>query len=364
MKKNYLLALTALTLPLFFSCFGSCGTYTGAEVPVKNQTLSVASWNVQALFDGNDDGIEYEEYRHSSGWNAEKYEARLMAVSDGVNRMRENGPDVTVFIELENGAILDTLAGDYLKKSNYRYSFFAGNPGYSLGTGVLSRYKISKTLTHSSDKRGVVLPRPIAEVWIEAGGSQVALFVCHWKSKLGGEEETEKLRREAANVILRRYGEIRAAGIDTPVLILGDLNENHDEFYRRGRGTICALMPDDPEAAAYSGFTESAPQDFLVLSAEKPPYSAYFPYALGVFYSPWNGDIENGSYFYKGEWETIDNLLLSPEFWDGGGWKYKNASALNIEPFVNSKGKPAIYNPRTGTGLSDHLPMLLVLSLE
>jgi hypothetical protein len=141
-------------------------------------------------------------------------------------------------------------------------------------------------------------------------------------------------------------------------------NENHDEFYRRGREPVCALMPDDPEAAARSGFAEAAPADFLVISAEKPPRSLYFPYAYGVFYSPWNGDIENGSYFYKGVWETIDNLLLSPEFWEGGGWKYKSAAVLNREPFVNSKGKPAMYNPRTGYGLSDHLPVVLTLTLE
>jgi hypothetical protein len=32
-----------------------------------------------------------------------------------------------------------------------------------------------------------------------------------------------------------------------------------------------------------------------------------------------------------------------------------------IEPFVNVQGTPNLYNPRTGGGLSDHLPLRLSL---
>jgi endonuclease/exonuclease/phosphatase family metal-dependent hydrolase len=391
--KYFLPAVLVFCLmPVFTSCFGSCGLYPGEDEISKDRTIGIASWNVQALFDGTDEGIEYEEYRSGSGWNGEKYEARVNGISAAINGIRENGPDVVVLIELENAAVLEALSKASPKKNGYRHSFFAGHPGYSLGLGLLSRYRISRSTAHSCNTNGEVLPRPIAEVWLEPGGSPLVLFICHWKSKLGGDLITEKLRRDAAKVILRRCAEIRAEFPDMPFLVLGDLNENHDEFYRHGSAETFALMPDDPEASRRAGFLweesivdnsgeetttgedtngmqrivflEESPADFFVICEDKPPSSAYFPYTQTVFFSPWNGDIPDGSYLYGGSWETIDHFLLSDGFWSKKGWMYKSASALNVEPFVNSKGEPAPYNPRTGSGLSDHLPILLVLGLE
>lgn len=358
---------------------------------LDGSSLSLASWNVQALFDGVDEGVEYDEYRAASGWNEEKYKSRLTLISDAATGVYENGPDVLALIEVENSLVLDALANDGLKKSKYYYKFFAGHPGYSLGVGVLSRYKITKQAVHSLNNKGRILPRPIAEVWIEAGSKPIALFICHWKSKLGGEEGTEELRREAASVVLRRYREIQSEYPGAPVLVLGDLNENYDEFYRRGAEAVCALMPDDPDAAREAGFlyeeqeeddasedaegggalknnsgvvfVKESPKDFLIVSSEKPPRSRYFPYSEAVFYSPWSEELENGSYFYGG-WETIDHFLLSPGFWSSGEWNFESAAVLNVEPFVNSKGEPASYNPRSGAGLSDHLPLLLLLKKE
>ena len=157
-------------------------------------------------------------------------------------------------------------------------------------------------------------------------------------------------------------------------MVLGDLNENIDEFYRLGSEKVCALLPDDPAAAAKAGFAilnaddEEAPeesslpsQDFLIISSEKPPVSSFFSKAEGVFYSPCGLELQNGSYYYGSSWETIDHLLLSGGFFDKSGWDFKTAHVLDNEPFVNSKGEPNLYNPRSGSGLSDHLPLLLVL---
>ena len=67
-------ALAACMLfPLLGSCFGSCDVYTNANAALDGVVFSVASWNVQALFDGQDNGWEYEEYRDGSGWTEDKY---------------------------------------------------------------------------------------------------------------------------------------------------------------------------------------------------------------------------------------------------------------------------------------------------
>ncbi|MDR2481682.1 MAG: endonuclease/exonuclease/phosphatase family protein [Spirochaetaceae bacterium] len=366
-------------LPLSAIGFESCSFYddfnTGSNA---NTSLSIVSWNVQSLFDGRDDGWEYEEFRDGSGWSEEKYTARLNSIAKAIMTMGEKTPDVIAFIELENSEILEKLYKDFLYKQGYKYSFFAGNPGYSLGIGVLSKLKLTKTAAHSMNVDGEIIPRPVAELWLDADGVTLILFACHWKSKLGGEKSTEKLRREAAKIIIRRQREFAVSDPNTPIIILGDLNENHDEFYRSGLEYICALLPDDPDAARLAGFSfpstdgdeistrnpfsGTIAQDFLILSGEKPPESVFFNSSDGIFYSPWGNEITNGSYFYKDNWETIDHFLLNAAFFDNADIEFKNCYVMDCEPFVNSKGEPDRYNPRTGLGLSDHLPLLLTLT--
>ncbi|MDR2865277.1 MAG: endonuclease/exonuclease/phosphatase family protein [Spirochaetaceae bacterium] len=381
-RVRFFLALAACVFPMIISsCFGSCGVYPGAEGALENTSLSIATWNMQALFDGKDDGWEYEEYRAGSGWSEEKYNARLNHIAEAIKGMGENSPDIIALIELENKNILEKLGSEYLAQEAYKYYFFAGNTGYSLGIGILSKYPFSKATAHSINVDGEIIPRPITEVEFSPKEENIILFACHWKSKLGGDEKTEALRREAARLILRRQKEIRQENPKTPILVLGDLNENYDEFYRRSGQVICALMPDDPEAARIAGYLlletdgESSPkensdvqsvkesdeQDFLIISEEKPPVSSFFVNCTGVFYSPWCSELKNGSYFYSGGWETIDHFLLNEAFFNTEGWQFKDCFVMDTEPFVNSKGEPNLYNARTGSGLSDHLPLLLRL---
>jgi hypothetical protein len=204
---------------------------------------------------------------------------------------------------------------------------------------------------------------------VEAGGASVALFICHWKSKLGGDEETEDLRRASARLLLRRLREIEVEAPGTPVIIMGDLNENHDEYYRQAGRYISALLPDDPRAAEHaglyknSGTVHAAQTDFLVLTGVKPPQTSFFAEEVIALYSPWGKELKNGSYFYKNDWETIDHFLLSAALFDGRGWDFNDCEVINAVPFVNPQGTPNIYNAHTGGGLSDHLPLLLGLKL-
>jgi endonuclease/exonuclease/phosphatase family metal-dependent hydrolase len=386
--KKRLLEGAVLCVVLLFSmavssCFGGCEVYpsdSGGK-GADGAALSIVSWNLQALFDEKDDGWEYEEYRDGSGWSAEKYNARLTHIADAISNSGERLPGVIALIEVENRGVIEKLGAEYLEGEGYNYCFFAGTPGYSLGVGLLSKYPLVKSVAHSINVDGEIIPRPIAEITVAPQGGQITVFICHWKSKLGGDEKTEKLRREAARVILRRQQEILEESPGMPVLILGDLNENHDEYYRMGGTQICALMPDDPEAAVVANraipeFVDETtdnpatpsepagtePQDFLILSEEKPPHSTFYENCLGVFYSPWFNELKNGSYFYSGAWETIDHFLLNENFFKNGGWQFKDCFVIDSEPFVNSKGEPDSYNPRTGSGLSDHLPLLLTLT--
>ncbi|MDR3168166.1 MAG: endonuclease/exonuclease/phosphatase family protein [Treponema sp.] len=335
-------------------------------------TFTVATWNIQALFDGTEGGTEYDEYRESAGWTEEKYRARVNSISQAISQMAANIPDVIALQETENSQVLEELAKDaFLSKYGYRWTFFANNPEASLGIGILSRFPLEETRVHSITRDTETTPRPVLEVRILPKNKPIVLFICHWKSKLGGDHETESLRRASARVILRRIREIRDDYKDMPIIVLGDLNENHDEFYRQAGSIICALLPDDPKAAELAGFTpdgeeadepqQNLQMDFLILSKKKPPAPGYFFPEASVLYSPWGNELQDGSYYYKNAWETIDHFLLTESLFDNGGWEFDSSWVVKKEPFVNSQGYPNAYNPRTGNGLSDHLPLMLVL---
>jgi endonuclease/exonuclease/phosphatase family metal-dependent hydrolase len=363
----------------------------GAPAPDKRE-VSVLCWNVQALFDGEESGEEYADYAETAGWSEEKYSARVNAMVKGIEQIPSGLPDILALVEIENLQTLQDIAQGLAGggPSPYPYSFFANVNGMSLGIGVLSRLPLAGQRAHSFYGGLETTPRPVAEVWVEAGGAPLVLFICHWKSKLGGDEATESLRRASARLILRRLREIEAEAPDTPVLIMGDLNENHDEYYRQAGRYICALLPDDPRAAEHTGLYKAgggaagpvavppadatepavpaaavpaAQTDFLVLSGEKPPRSAYFAEGVTVVYSPWGRELKQGSYFYGNTWETIDHFLLNAALFDGLGWDFDDCEVLATGSFVNSQGTPNMYNARTGGGLSDHLPLFLRLKL-
>ena len=379
------------TLGLLFFLWGCSFT----EQEANTDQLTIISWNVQNLFDGMDNGFEYAEFRKSEGWNTEKYQARLHGITAALNG--ENGikADILALMEVENAAVIEDLA----EKSflDYRWTFFAGTPVYSaeaqedpdsvlnsyIGLGVLSNLPLTETRAHSFHSSNGSIPRPIAEIWVDTEAGPLILFICHWKSKREGAEKTSSLRRDAAALITRRLSEIEREDPGIPVIILGDLNENHDEFIRIDEAYPCALLPDTAIASSLIQKTTASPRpdfyDFLVLSSQKPPRSDFFTGTMAVVFSPWLDEeptgnwIENdsqdfgrsirqGSYYYKESWETIDHFLLNASLFSGTSWNYRRFRVLTGYPFTNEAGLPRPYNPRTGNGLSDHLPIVLILN--
>ena len=351
-----------LFLPAFFALAGcgDGGTGTGKEPDV----LIVAQWNLQTMFDAQETGREYRDFLEGAGWTAEKYQARLTTLSQAVLQMVQPAPALIGFTEIENAGVLEDLARGELSKQGYFWTAFATIPGAPLGLGFLSRFPVSDIRAHSIVIEQISAPRPVLELRIEPGGKPIVFLLCHWKSKLGGVEATAPQRRASARVVHRRLMELKESEPETPVVVMGDFNETHDEFYRHLGQLFTALLPDDPDAALLAlaaGSANNIP-DFLVLSREKPPRAQSFPEGVLALYTPWGSEKSGGSYFFRDRWESIDHFLLSQALFDGAGWEFSNSRVLNHAPFTGADGSPNKYVARTGRGLSDHLPLLLYLT--
>jgi endonuclease/exonuclease/phosphatase family metal-dependent hydrolase len=358
--KNLLWSLLAAVLIVQAGCsFGH-----KAERETAERRLTLMTWNVHNLFDGSDNGYEYNEFREFSGWSAEKYLGRINSISAAIAAV-EPGPDIILLQEIESFKILEDLA--LSMPGNYSWSHFANNPGAAVGLGVISSILPKDSRVHSITINGETIPRPVMEIRFDMDGEAFVIFACHWKSKASGDDTTENIRRASARVILRRIRELWGSEPELGIIVAGDLNENHDEFYKLNSGVICALLGDDPSCVQLTGFLEyneetAIPQkDFIVISGNKPPLPVHFPQKSIVLFSPWMDGLENGSYYYKGNWETIDHFLVSGQFFNNDGWEYEMAAVADNKPFTNNGGTPAAYNARTGAGLSDHLPLILSL---
>jgi len=339
--------------------FNGCAAAEPGEIE-NNAVLTLMTWNIHNLFDGKDDGYEYAEFQQSSGWSNEKYLGRLNTISDAVNKV-DILPDIIMLQEIESVKILEDIA--QCLNRDYRWSHFANNPESAVGLGILSRIPLTDIKSHSITIENDTTPRPVLETRIQTEYGDFITFTCHWKSKIGGDDVTESTRRASVRVILRRIHEIWGREPQTGVIIAGDLNENFNEFYIQGADSICALLPDDPYCAILAYENDEAQKDFIVVSGDMPPESVHFPRETIVLFSPWVNELENGSYYYKHNWETIDHFLVSYQFFDNRGWEYDNTTVVNHEPFTNQNGIPVSYNQKTGSGLSDHLPLLLKLKL-
>ena len=343
-----------LSFALLFCLYGCAGR--GAGQSNEDGGLVIMTWNLHNFFDASDSGNRYDQFRASAGWSREKYLGRLNAMAAAVQKI-EPVPDIIAVQEAGSAQALEDLAGAL---PGYQWTHFANNPGAPIGLGIISRHPLKEAKAHSININGITAPRPVQEIRIKVNGQPLVILNNHWKSKVGGADATEGLRKASARVVLRRVRELAETEPGLPVIILGDLNVNHDDFFRRN-GVLCALLPDDPLSAALAG--SELQTDFLIVSRNKPPAPHYFHEDAFVFYSPWF-HTENGSFFFRNSWQTLDHFLLSSLFFSNTGWNFESFIVIDSPPFTNSRGRPAPFNPRTGTGMSDHLPLLLVLRMS
>ena len=207
--------------------------------------------------------------------------------------------------------------------------------------------------------------RHILEMQLEVEGSVLYLFNNHWKSKTGGVEQTAEARRQAAEILTERIRGILRSVPEADLLVLGDLNENLDEYEQAEGRYRTATVPDSmPEIRI-----GSAEIDALFITAN--PEHAGLRSDRVVLYEPWYElpPEQRGSAVYQGRWQTPDRMLLSSGLFDREGFFYSPGSfrVLRASFLVDPQsGFPRRWrHPGSGagrdSGTSDHLPIVLTI---
>ena len=122
---------------------------------------------------------------------------------------------------------------------------------------------------------------------------------------------------------------------DCPLIVIGDFNIDpfiHKEEMCDTREGETTLPLTGDGSRAYGGRL----------------FSPYLDYA-----SPLMG----GTYFFEGQWERLDNILLSSFFFDWEGIEYEGTTIIKGGDASDYLGRPLKYDKSTGKGVSDHFAL-------
>ena len=351
--KNFTRLIAAAFMCLYCSCSGGCSGNTQgdtADIPQnKNQQpFTVVNWNLQTFFDANKDGIEYTEFQKSSDWNLEKYNQRVNRLCQVITAL---DADIFIFEELENEGIIydisNALAGsgqNWNQKKFWNYSIFAKEEQTAIGIGILSRYPLSKAKTHSMDirlhKESQPSVRYLVETFAHIQDKKIAILANHWKSKVGGTEQTEIWRDWQESILAKRVSQLLSSEDSETcadgIIICGDFNRDAQDFVCNFKDSPSYIEQEQNTVLRYAdfGFTD-------------------YTSACSMWFSDYGALLhQTGSYVYDDQWERIDNILTA------GQIRITEASPCTSSPWALAKGYPSSYKLYSGEGYSDHLPVM------
>ena len=299
-------------IPLLLSCSPS---------PDKEERFVIVTWNMCEFFDSREDGGEYAGWRESDGWNDAKYNERIKkCVMYMVSNFMD--ADVIVLEEVESSEVLISLLECGMKKEGYIYYGIASDES-DLSVAFISRIKpVSLRLLF------VPSSRPMLSLDFDINGEMVRIIGVHLRSRL--KEENKEIRREELLML-----KDEAEKCDCPLIIIGDFNIDpfiHKEEMCDTREGETTLPLTGDGSRAYGGRL----------------FSPYLDYA-----SPLIG----GTYFFEGQWERLDNILLSSFFFDWEGIEYEGTTIIKGGDASDYLGRPLKYDKSTGKGMSDHFAL-------
>jgi predicted extracellular nuclease len=193
-------------------------------VALSSSTLSVATYDLQGLFDALDDPGKDDEVP-----TADRYAAGLARRAASIARYL-GLPDVIGVQEAEKVEVLQDLSAQpALLPASYRAVLVEGTDPQGLDVGLL--YNSQRLWLRSSEARpGAMFTRPPLVVRLEAldNHERLTAIVNHFQSPTGDTAADEQVRIAQADAVRALVDELKAAEPDVPVVVLGNLNAFED----------------------------------------------------------------------------------------------------------------------------------------
>ena len=337
-----------LFLPILLTVL-YCNSFAQNRVKV----IAVGFYNCENFFDTEHDPNKLDEDFTPNGANhytESIYKKKLFNIATVIQKMATDvtpdGPAIVGLAEIENDKVLkDLVSHPAIKSRGYKYIWFYTEDERGISTAMLYNPKYLKILKAEPlhiPLESIGQKRPTRFVLHISGilaGDTVHILVNHWPSRTGGVSASSPRREVAAGVDKRIIDSLWAINPNTKILVMGDLNDN----------------PTDPSV-------------IKVLKA-KPEIEDI---KTKDIYNPWIDIYKQGigTEIYQGEWNLIDQIMLSGAFVENKNdkWKFYKNVIFNKEFLKNqsgsNKGEPHRSFTKAQTwddGYSDHFPVIVYL---
>jgi predicted extracellular nuclease len=316
----------------------------------QDDTLFIAFWNLQNLFDTIDDPVKEDEAFLPDGemeWNDERLNKKMYNLSHVLRMMNKNkGPDLLGVCEVENENVLKLMINKYLNDLDYKIAYIESPDNRGIDNGLIYRETLFELLNVQVDTVHLWDGWPTRLVFganlLTKNDEQVTVFVNHWPSRRGGREESEPNRIKAANKQREAVDRIFNHDPAAKIFILGDFNDDPVNI---------SLLEN---LRAHPIKCDSINADFEVEWKSELFNLSYQSYEDGF-----------GSYKYKETWNMLDQIIVSGSLITDDNFYYICDSFEVHKPIYivtqdgDYKGTPfpTFGGRRHLGGYSDHFPV-------
>jgi predicted extracellular nuclease len=306
---------------------------------------SFAFYNLENLFDTKDDPKTLDDDFTANSklhWNEQRFRRKIKklgrVISSIGNDEIEYPPVVVGVAEIENRYVLEQLvASEFMKSKNYGVAHIDSPDERGIDTALLYRkdhvsiLNVQAHTVHVFNEEGIRdYTRDIFHVKANVQEQTVHFLVNHWPSRRRGVEETEFRRMSAAAKAATVVNRIIAEDPAARIVCMGDFN-------------------DDPQSKSLQELAGSG------------------------FYNPMETLLTNdiGSTIYRGKWFLFDQILVSHNFMQlhGNRFRFEYAKVFNPKRLQEYKGRRkgnpfrTFLGRRYTGGLSDHFPVYAVFTI-
>ncbi len=328
----------------------SCDKETEIVIKDNNPYHQVAFYNVENFFDTLDSpATADEEFTPAAekNWNTSKLFDKIRKIERVITELDSTVlPAVVGFCEVENRDVLELLVKTTsLKDAGYQI-VHKESPDYR-GIDVALLYKDDVFELIDYKLWQVIFPfdteYSTREVLYVKGNldklGDLHVLVNHWPSRSGGEIESRPRRIFVAEMVKSKVDSIFSTDRNARIIITGDFNDEPDDL-----SIVSGL-------SAYTSFDDPKPQSLFALSK----------------YLQNNSEI--GSYKYQGNWNMLDQFVISSALLDTAAIMYCRPQDLGImnqpylfeedDRFMGKKPYRTYLGNYYNGGYSDHLPVNL-----
>ncbi|MCG9971287.1 endonuclease/exonuclease/phosphatase family protein [Christiangramia crocea] len=316
---------------------------------------TIAFYNVENLFDTEDNPETFDDDRTASGkdaWTEEKYQKKIENISRVLSEIgtdvNPEPPAILGVCEIENRKVLeDLIIHPNLRKYNYGIIHFDSQDERGVDVALLYR-KQHFTPLDSKTRRLVIYEadnptkRDYTRDQLVVSGllnkEEVNFIVNHWPSRGGGEKRSAYKREKAASLNKRIIDSLVKINPDARIISMGDFN-------------------DDP--------TNKSFKKILKTEAGRNRLSE------NSLYNPMENMLKEGkgSLAYRDSWNLFDQIFMTSNLLNkkSQGFEFYKAGIFNKPYLITQNGQFKDYPFRTygysgyEGGYSDHFPVYIYL---